>query len=106
MLFSTTVFIFVQWASIDNAGPGNEAKEAMFRRLWSLKEVGLTANLITTRASLLLSVTSFGPVVVAPADLLPLVCRASSSFLRIAQLLVYRGVGVAQKAEGMSWARF
>ncbi len=37
---------FMQWASIDNAGTGNEAKEAMFRRLWSLKEVIFTSSLM------------------------------------------------------------
>ena len=29
----------LQWASVDAAGPSTDAKEGMFRRLWSLKEV-------------------------------------------------------------------
>ncbi|EIE24817.1 4'-phosphopantetheinyl transferase [Coccomyxa subellipsoidea C-169] len=33
-----------EWASIDNAGSGDEAKESMFRRLWSLKEALVKAR--------------------------------------------------------------
>lgn len=29
----------MQWASVDAAGPSTDAKEGIFRRLWSLKEV-------------------------------------------------------------------
>lgn len=32
----------LQWASVDTAGPSTDAKEGMFRRLWSLKEVWTT----------------------------------------------------------------
>ena len=31
----------MQWASVDAAGPSTDAKEGMFRRLWSLKEVSI-----------------------------------------------------------------